>query len=432
VLLNDELEVLQFRGRTNLFLEHAPGKPTVNILKLIREDMIYGLRTAAAKAVKQKVPVRTGVIPIKDDGGKKSVILEVVPLRSRLSDKPFLLVLFHEMDGVQGKTNRKAARISAKEETRLVTQLRRELNALREELQTLVEEQEAAQEEFKSANEEILSSNEELQSTNEELETAKEELQSANEELTTLNEELMTRNSELGQLNSDISNLLSGINIPILMLSQELRIRRFTPVAGALLNLIPGDVGRPISDINPNLDIPNFRELVAEVIDTMTVKERHVRSRDGHWYQMRIRPYRTLENKIDGATVTFHDIDALKKAQEADAFMEAVRNPIVVLNSQHQVLSANRYFYRHFATTEQEIVNQSIFQIARGQWNTPTLRDLLETVLTKKGIVEDYVIESTVPAHGRRKFLVNARRLHSELGTDGHIVIAFEDVTNRP
>jgi two-component system CheB/CheR fusion protein len=212
VLLNDQLEVLQFRGHTAPYLENAPGKPTVSVLKLVREGMVFELKTACERALKQGVAVKTGPLEVRRNGHPRPVVLEVVPIRSTFAQKPFLLVVFNEGSTVKSGPAKPA--LSAKAESKLAAQLRRELNAVREELQSVIEEQEAAQEEFKSANEEILSSNEELQSTNEELETAKEELQSANEELTTLNEELLTRNSELGQLNSDITNLLSSISVP--------------------------------------------------------------------------------------------------------------------------------------------------------------------------------------------------------------------------
>jgi two-component system CheB/CheR fusion protein len=231
VLLNDHLEILQYRGHTGAYLELAPGKPTTNVLKLLREGLVFELKAACDRALKQEVAVRSNPLEFRHNGQVRTVCIEAVPIRSVLSDTPFLLVIFNEVSVVKARSGRPET--SAKAETLLVAQLRRELNAVREELQSVIEEQEAAQEEFKSANEEILSSNEELQSTNEELETAKEELQSANEELTTLNEELLTRNTELGQLNSDIINLLSSISVPIVMLSQDLRIRRFTPVAGA-------------------------------------------------------------------------------------------------------------------------------------------------------------------------------------------------------
>src|SRR5687767_7678697 len=189
--------------------------------------------------------------------------------------------------------------------------LTQELAATREYLQSVIEQQEAANEELQSANEEVQSTNEELQSINEELETSKEEVQSSNEELATVNDELHSRNSELAQSNNDLVNLLASVQLAIVMLGPDLRIRRFTPMAEKLLNLIPTDVGRRVSDIKGSFDLPNLEHLVEEVIESMSVHEREVRDRDGRWYLMRIRAYRTLENKIDGAVVVFVDVDSL-------------------------------------------------------------------------------------------------------------------------
>jgi two-component system CheB/CheR fusion protein len=429
VLLNDQLEVLQFRGHTGLYLEHGPGKPTVNVLKLVREGLVYELKSAAERALKQGVAVRSQPVEVKSSGHVREVVIEVVPIRSTFSDKPFLLVLFNEVSAARAKPST-GGRLSRETGAKVITQLRRELNAVREELQSVIEEQEAAQEEFKSANEEILSSNEELQSTNEELETAKEELQSANEELTTLNEELLTRNSELGQLNSDITNLLASISIPIVMLSNDLRIRRFTPVAGGLLNLIPGDVGRPISDINPNVDVPGLDRMVAEVIDTMAVKEKEVRARDGRWYSLRIRPYRTLDNKIDGATIMFLDIEGLKKSQESEAIVETIRHPLLVLDGKLRVKAANRAFFRLFEGRENDAVGKAIYELGDGQWNIPMLKILLEDILPKKSTVEDFKVEHTFKNLGRCALLINARQLKGPHEEDQLILVAFEAITD--
>jgi two-component system CheB/CheR fusion protein len=197
-----------------------------------------------------------------------------------------------------------------------VVRLQQELGAIREYLQSVIEAQESTNEELKSANEEILSANEELQSTNEELQTAKEEAQSANEELATVNEELNHRNAELALVNNDLINLLTGVNIPIVMVSRDLRIRRFTPMAEKVFNLIPTDMGRPISDIKPNLQIDDLGALITNVIDTFAPYESEIQARDGHWYSLRIRPYVTVENKIDGASLVLLDIDTLRQSVE--------------------------------------------------------------------------------------------------------------------
>jgi two-component system CheB/CheR fusion protein len=191
--------------------------------------------------------------------------------------------------------------------------LRQELAATREHLQSIIESQEATNEALTVEHEEVLSANEELQSTNEELETAKEELQSSNEELSTLNEELQNRNAELDQLANDLSNLLVGVSIPVIIVGGDRRIRRFTPAAEPLLNLIPADVGRPISDIRPNVDVPDLDSLVSEVSGNGSLVEREVQGRDGRWYSLRMRPYKTAENKIDGVLMALMDIDVMKR-----------------------------------------------------------------------------------------------------------------------
>jgi two-component system CheB/CheR fusion protein len=194
-----------------------------------------------------------------------------------------------------------------------VQHLREELSATKESLQAIIEEQEATNEELKSANEEIESSNEELQSTNEELETAKEELQSTNEELTTLNEELSNRNLEIMQINSDLNNLLSSIHLPIVMVDNSLTIRRATPTAREAFNITDSDIGRRVTDLKPNIEIPDIEKVLHEVIESLSVRERNVRDKAGRWYSLRVRPYRTADHKIDGAVLTLVDINPADK-----------------------------------------------------------------------------------------------------------------------
>ena len=206
----------------------------------------------------------------------------------------------------------------------LNNQLAQELEATKQYLQSIIERYEVANEELKSANEEILSSNEELQSTNEELETAKEELQSTNEELSTVNDELRQRNQELGEANNDLNNLFSSANLPIIVLSGNLRIRRFTVSAERILNVIPTDIGRPIGHLNLNIDIPDLESLILDAIDSMTIKEREVQDREGRWYSLRIRPYRTADNRIDGAMLMFIDIDSYKDVDRLTTMLAEV------------------------------------------------------------------------------------------------------------
>src|SRR5206468_2656646 len=189
--------------------------------------------------------------------------------------------------------------------------------ATKEYLQSVIEQQEAANEELQSANEEVQSANEELQSINEEIETSKEEIQSSNEELATVNEELQTRNAELGQSNNDLMNLLASVQMAIVMLGSDLRIRRFTPMAEKMLNLIATDVGRPVTDIKLNVDVPDLEQILVEVVETVQPYQRDVQDRNGRWHSLRVRPYRTLDNRIDGAVIVLVDIDSIKSTAES-------------------------------------------------------------------------------------------------------------------
>jgi two-component system CheB/CheR fusion protein len=201
----------------------------------------------------------------------------------------------------------------AEEEPQVVARLKRELEATREYMQSIIEEQEAMNEELRSANEEIQSSNEELQSTNEELETAKEELQSSNEELITLNEELESRNQELAQANNDLVNLLASVDLPIIMLDSDLRIRRFNPGAQRVLHLIPTDTGRSITDLKLTFNIESLDQMILDVVENLATREVEVRDREGRWFSLRVRPYKTAEKKIEGAVLVMVDITALKQ-----------------------------------------------------------------------------------------------------------------------
>ena len=209
-----------------------------------------------------------------------------------------------------------------------------------EHLRSLVESKEASDEEYQSANEEILSANEELQSTNEELETSKEELQSANEELNTVNDELHNRNIELDRVNSDLNNVLTSTSLPVVMVDRGLRIRRLTAASAKVLKIVPSDIGRPVTDIRWDVDVANLDTLIAGVIETLAPKELEVQANDGHWYSLQIRPYRTTDDKIDGAVIVLSDINDAKQASEriekARLFMEealaTVREPLLVLH----------------------------------------------------------------------------------------------------
>ena len=283
---------------------------TLDLFRMLREGLLAEVRAAVIQArTENAVAVRDGLFMI-DAQAARPFRVEVVPFKVAPAGVRFFLVLFQEPPA-PAVPLAPVVRATAAEQQ--VAQLQQELSALREYLQSVIEEQESTNEELKSANEEILSSNEELQSTNEELQTAKEEAQSANEELATVNEELRHRNVELARVNSDLVNLLGGVGIPIVMVGRDLRIRRFTPLAERLFNLIPTDVGRPIGDIKPNLEGVDLPQLIGRVIDTLAPHEGVVRDRGGHTYLLRVRPYVTTDQKIDGASIVLLDVDTLKR-----------------------------------------------------------------------------------------------------------------------
>jgi len=276
------------------------------------------------------------------------------------------------------------------------------------------------------------------QSMNEEMETTKEELQSTNEELMTLNDELQNQNIELSEINNDVQNLFRCINIPMLMLNSDLSIRRFNNMAENLLNLITADVGRPIGNIKPNIEIPEFEQLIQEVLDNLVSREMEVQDRWGHWYLMQIRPYMSEKDKIEGVVVMFVDINSHKKnmaelslSHEAQAFAEAivntVREPLLVLDTGLRVQKANEAFYQVFQVTPEVSIHKSLFELGNGQWNIPRLRELLEDVTTRGTAFQDLEINHEFPHIGQKTMLVNARPILNS--PTGLILMAIEDVT---
>lgn len=288
----------------------------------------------------------------------------------------------------------------------------------------------AANEELQSANEEILSSNEELQSTNEELDTAKEELQSTNEELSTLNDELHARNEQLSLANSDLANLLASVQIPIVMIAKDLTIRRFTPAAQRVLNLIPSDVGRPIRHIKSNLISLDLDKPVAEVIETMVPYEREVNDHDGRTYLLRIRPYKSIDDRVDGSVLALFDITATKDAlviakRTGDAVVASVREPILLLDSDLKVMRVNPAFCGEHSVEPEDVEGRFLYELSGSRWNIPELRRLLEEVLPDRKRFEGFPVELEFADGERRKLLLDGRRIESDRSGAGVILLVI-------
>ncbi|HKQ38479.1 MAG TPA: chemotaxis protein CheB [Verrucomicrobiae bacterium] len=430
VVISEQMDVLQFRGRTAPFIEHQAGAASLNLLKIVREDLVLDVRRAVNKAIRSGENVRvTGEMRVGSH--LREVRIEARPLPEIAASETFYIVTFREISVAETEATvaptRRQKIARDKLEERQLTKLRQELAATKESLQAIIEEQDATNEELKSANEEIQSSNEELQSTNEELETAREELQSTNEELTTLNQELQSRNAELGQVNNDLSNLLASVNIAIIMLGTDFKIRRFTPTAEKIFNLIPSDVGRKLSDLSRNIHVPDLNEAIDEVIDRLTVIEREVQDKEGRWYSLRIRPYRTRESHIDGVVLILLDIDELKRAIKH--IISLPREPLLALTADLKVSAANDAFCRAFQVAPENIERKSVYEMADGAWNIPRLKQLLEDFLAAQGEVRDFRLEHDFQGLGKRKLLINARRFYEESRGLQLILLAIEDLT---
>jgi two-component system, chemotaxis family, CheB/CheR fusion protein len=439
IVVNDQMEIVQFHGKTGAYLEPPAGQPSFSVAKMAREGLLVDLRAALDAAKKSNAIVRKEGVHIQSEAGTREISLEVVPLRGPTAQERFYVVVFqdvvHKPEIVEdkGKAGKpvKALRPTAQDSDLL----KREANQLREQLRSLIEEHETTTEEFKAAHEEVLSANEELQSTNEELETAKEELQSTNEELTTLNEEMQNRNTELGSANNDLLNLLGHVDIPVVMVSNDLRIRRFTPPAQKLLNLLPGDIGRRLGEIRPNLDVEDLEELAREAIRHAAAHERQVRTNEGGWQILHVRPYKTWDNRIEGAVISLQDVDALKRTLDqtreyADTIVESAREPILVLDTKLQVTAANPAFYRAFEVSTAETEGRLIYELGNGQWDIPRLRELLEEIVPRNSRVDDFEMSHNFPHLGSRDMLLNARRVELQPGHP-FILLVIEDVTQK-
>ncbi len=278
-----------------------------------------------------------------------------------------------------------------------------------------------------------------MQSSNEELETSKEELQSTNEELTTVNDELRNRNLELGQLNNDLSNLLSTTSLPVVMVDRGLRIRRATAASATVLNILPSDIGRSITDIRSDLTAHNLEKLIAEVIETLVTKELEVQDKKECWFSLQIRPYRTVDDKIDGAVLVLSDINLAKSASErfkkakefSEAIIDTVREPLLVLDSELRVIYANPAFCADFQVSREETERQFLYRLGNEQWNIPKLRALLEKVLADDTRVRNFEVAHEFPRLGARTMLLDAGGIEGAHGDQPLILLAMQDITER-
>jgi len=311
VLVNDQGNILYVSGRTGKYLEAAAGKANWNIFAMAREGLRYELTDAFQKTLRQGGSIALRGLRIRTDAGHQFVDVTVEKIEDAEALRGLVMIVFRDIaEPRELKAAGRAGRLPAK--SHRLAGLGRELQHARAELQSMRDDIQTSQEELKSTNEEMQSTNEEMQSTNEELTTSKEEMQSLNEELQTVNNELQGKVDELSRSNNDMKNLLNSTDIATLFLDNHLKVRRFTTQAIKIIKLIPSDVGRPITDLASDLLYPELPDAAREVIRKLHVKEATISSRDGRWFTVRIMPYRTLDDRIDGVVITFSDISVAK------------------------------------------------------------------------------------------------------------------------
>ena len=436
VVIDEKGNILFVHGDTGKFLRPAPGQATLNVIEMAREGLQLELRTAIHQVVKQGASVVGKDLQIKTDGGKQRITLTVRPLTGPETTQGLLLVSFQEA-GPRVKGNpARAGRPVRKGESSRVSELEQELSYTKENLNATIEELQAANEELKSTNEELQSANEELQSTNEELETSKEEIQSVNEEILTVNAEFQAKIEQLAGMQNDMKNLIDNTHIGTIFLDENLVIKRFTREAAKVFRLVGTDVGRPLSDIKSNLEKGELEEEARAVLDSFVPRELKVKTTGQEWFLVRIMPYRTLENVIQGVVLTFNDITAFKIFEEevrqardyAQSIVDTVREPLIIMDGDFKVISAGRSFYQTFQVKPEETVGRGLFDLGDRQWDIPRLRELLETVLPKDTSFENMEVEHDFPIIGHRRMLLNARQIPAEGGRAQLILLAMENV----
>ncbi len=411
VIVDEEYEILYSNGAVEKYLKLPEGEPSFNILKMARENLRLKLELALYEAARDAKPVRIGNLEMGEREKYRIFDLAVNPLTE---PKGLSVVAFIEKAAPK-KLKGKNKSASSEDFDPHIARLEQELQASRERLQATVEEVEASNEELKSANE---------------------ELQSTNEELNTLNSELQRSLNSVSELKNDLNNLLSSTEIATIFLDNRLHIRRFTPLTTRIFNLIERDIGRSIGDITSKIAGLNLLKEASEVLDTLHRESLEILDDDGNWFSVRVLPYRTIDNVIDGVVINIVDITEVKRiqmlAEDAGAYaksiVEAVREPLLVLNGDFRVVSGNKAFYETFKTSRQESEGVSFYELGSGQWNIPELRELLERIIPEKSSFQDLRLERDFPLIGHRVMVLNARRIEQKGSRPHLILLAMEDI----
>jgi two-component system CheB/CheR fusion protein len=430
LVVNPRGEILFTYGRVGKYLEPVAGETgTWTVMHMVREGLRTPLISAIRHAASQNTTIHYRDAHVSFNGETHAVNLTVRPIHRPAGLQGLLLVVFEEQSEAEATPGEEQELHTGPERGQQVRELEQELQATKEYLQATIEE-------LQSSNEEIQSTNEELQSANEELQTSQEEAQSVNEELSTLNAELERRVEELSWVNSDLTNLLAAVDVGIIFLDRDLHIRRFNQAATEVINLIPSDVGRPLGHIATNLDYDDLIHDARAVFETLKTRETAARSQDDRWYLMRIQPYRTAQDIIEGVLITFTDITAQKHLTAshlardlAQDIVNTVREPLLVLDGELRVISANAAFYTKFQVTQENTEGQQVYKLGNGQWDIPELRKLLEEIIPTDAYLEDFPVAHDFETIGHREMLLNARQIRRADDQVNLLLLAIEDAT---
>ena len=422
-LVDRSYRALYFFGPTDRYLRVAPGAPSRDVLAILREGLASRFRAAVRHASRDHGPVTIGGARVKRNGDLVSVSISARPLPHE--GEELLLVSFVDV------ADRKAVdTVETPAEASRVAQLEQELK-------DTIRELDEANQELTATNEEAMSINEEFQSTNEELETSKEELQSLNEELTRTNNQLQETLERQRRTSDDLQSILNSSDAATLFLDEHLRIRFFTPSTATLFNLIASDVGRPLADLaNPFTGLDLIADAHAVLADLATVR-REVQSASGAWYTYRTSPYRTQDNRIEGVVISLSEISAIKALEQesrtarayAEAIIDTVREPLIVLDKAMRVVSAGRSFYRLFGASPSDTVGRPLPETDAHHLDVPALRAFLDRVASTGG-ADRREIEVDVPTLGKRVLVARAEEIPDAAGGSRRTLVILNDITD--
>ena len=439
VVVNNAMEMILIRGEIAPYLQLIHGQASLNLFKVVRAELATTLRMIIMAAKKNNAPARKDAFTMHVGDEQKVFAIDVTPftLATQIKERYFLIsfepVLSPPSEDLLPTRVSKNNKQHFASQNRYIMELKKEQSDFKTYQSSLIHEFEVTQEEFTSLNEELQSTIEELQSTNEELQTAKEELQSANEEL-------QSRNLELNTLNDDLVNLIECVDIPIVIVDMEGCIRRFTPKASVMLNVIPSDVGRPISDINTNFDMLDLKSLVSEVVKTAAIKEINIKNKKNMWFCLQIRPYKTADKKIDGAVIALVDINLLKQTLITSAasldYVTSIANtvhlPLVVLDRQLRLKSANHAFYEKFQVTAKEEGTNLLSLLGVNKNRVAYIRKALTDVFVTNNELKDLEIQYKFSGSKCESMLLNGRRIQWINDDEPNaLLLCIQDITER-